>query len=132
MHLIGGIVTYATADYIHCKERANSNFENRPGNPSYTAEELTHQLKLTKAALILAHPACQTTVFAAVKASGLSDSRIVFLRDAPSQHIPTFDSLIAFSEKSTEKLEERRFSSGEARSALAFLSLSSGTTGMYV
>lgn len=109
VHLLGGIVT--------------------PGNPSYTVEELAHQIKLTKSVLVIAHSACQKTVLAAARVAGLSKSRIVYIRDAPDGHAPTLDSLITFGESSREKFEERRFSIGEAREALAFLSLSSGTTG---
>ncbi|KAJ3574028.1 hypothetical protein NP233_g2050 [Leucocoprinus birnbaumii] len=109
VHLVGGIVT--------------------PGNPSYTTDELAHQIKLTKSALIIAHPACQKTVLAAAKATGVPDSRVIFIRDGPHGHVWTFDSLIAFGESSSGGLAERRFSNGEARDALAFLSLSSGTTG---
>ncbi|KAF9448181.1 amp dependent CoA ligase [Macrolepiota fuliginosa MF-IS2] len=109
VHIAGGIVT--------------------PGNPGYTTEELTHQIKLTKAVLLIAHPACQKTAFVAAKESGLSDSRVVMFKDAPCAHIPVLDSLILFAEGSKEKFEERTFIVGEARRAVAFLSLSSGTTG---
>ncbi|KXN86772.1 4-coumarate--CoA ligase-like 7 [Leucoagaricus sp. SymC.cos] len=103
-----------------------------PGNPGYTVNELAHQIKLTKSVLVIAHQASQKTVLAAAQASGLPDSRIAFFKDSPYAHVPTIDSLIAFGEASTERFEETQFSGGEARDALAFLSLSSGTTGMYL
>lgn len=56
---------------------------------------------------------------------------MVILRDPIFDHIPTLNSLISLGESSKEAFEERRLSKGEARKALAFLSLSSGTTGTY-
>ncbi|KAL9716547.1 hypothetical protein Ac2012v2_000995 [Leucoagaricus gongylophorus] len=109
VHLFGGIVT--------------------PGNPNYTLDELVHLITLTKCTLVIAHPACQKTILAAAQVTGLPHSRIMFLRDAPSNHFSTVDSLIALGESSPERFQERQLSRGEAREALAFLSLSSGTTG---
>jgi hypothetical protein len=110
----------------------NNWYINRPGNPFYTAEELAHQIKLTKASLIIAHPVCQDTVFKVVKANVIPESRVVILQDPIFDHIPTLNSLISFGEGSKEPFEERRLSKGEARNALAFLSLSSGTTGTFI
>ncbi|KAL9710392.1 hypothetical protein Ac2012v2_006693 [Leucoagaricus gongylophorus] len=101
-----------------------------PGNPNYTLDELVHMIILTKCTLVIAHPACQETILAAAQVAGLPQSRIIFLREAPSNYFSTVDSLIAFGESSPERFQERLFSSGEARKALAFLSLSSGTTGL--
>ncbi|XP_006454976.1 putative acyl-CoA synthetase [Agaricus bisporus var. bisporus H97] len=109
IHLLGAIVT--------------------PGNPFYTAEELAHQIKLTKASLVIAHPVCQETVFKVVKENVIPESRVVILRDPIFDHIPTLSSLMSLGDSSKEVFEERRLSKGEARKALAFLSLSSGTTG---
>ena len=101
-----------------------------PGNPNYTLDELVHMIILTKCTLVIAHPACQETILAAAQVAGLPHSRIIFLREAPSNYFSTVDSLVAFGESSPEIFQERQFSSGEAREALAFSSLSSGTTGM--
>ena len=105
-------------------------FSASPGNPNYTIDELAHLITLTKCTLVVAHPFCQKTILAAAHVTRLPHSRIVFLREAPSKHFWTVDSLIFFGESSPDRFQERRFLSGEARKALAFLSLSSGTTGM--
>jgi len=127
VHLFGGIVTYVCSHHPWTWLIQSSV---SPGNPNYTIDELAHLITLTKCTLVVAHPSCQETILAAAHATGLPHSRIVFLREAPSKHFWTVDSLIAFGESSPDRFQERRFLSGEARKALAFLSLSSGTTGM--
>jgi len=107
-----------------------AHYSDSPGNPNYTLDELVHLITLTKCTLVIAHPACQETILAAAQVTGLPHSRIMFLRDAPSNHFSTVDSLIALGESSPERFQERQLSRGEVREALAFLSLSSGTTGM--
>lgn len=70
-------------------------------------------------------------MFKVVKGNVIPESRVVIIRDPIFDHIPTLNSLLSLGESSKEAFEERRLSKGEARKALAFLSLSSGTTGIY-
>lgn len=104
----------------------------RPANPSYTADELKHQLSLTSAKLIIAHPACLAVAKAAARSVGLSDDRIVLFNTAPSakQHAhSTLDQLIELGSSRGENYKAITFKQGEARTTVAFLSFSSGTTG---
>ncbi|KAF8167711.1 amp dependent CoA ligase [Crassisporium funariophilum] len=111
VHVLGGIIT--------------------PSNPSFAVEELKHQLSLTKAKLIVVHPACLSTVRTAAREVGLSDDFIVVLddTDAACTSLPTVEQLISFGSSKPENYAALRFKAGEAKKTIAFLSFSSGTTG---
>ncbi|KAI0943151.1 hypothetical protein AcV7_002378 [Taiwanofungus camphoratus] len=103
-------------------------------NPSYTAGELEHQLAATKTKLLIVHPWSHAVALAAAQAVGLSPDRIVLfapLADLPSSRTshPTVDELVAEGLAQPPRFVERRLAPGEARTKLAFLSFSSGTTG---
>ncbi|KAI0943773.1 hypothetical protein AcW1_002856 [Taiwanofungus camphoratus] len=103
-------------------------------NPSYTAGELEHQLAATKTKLLIVHPWSHTVALAAAQAVGLSPDRIVLfapLADSPPSRTPhpTVDELVAEGLAQPPRFVERRLAPGEARTKLAFLSFSSGTTG---
>ncbi|KAF8973603.1 amp dependent CoA ligase [Flammula alnicola] len=113
VHILGGIVT--------------------PANPSYTADELKHQLSTTRAKVLVAHPICLTTARTSARACGISDD-FLFILDSPSSSgsapsFPTLEELIAFGWSQGENYKAIRFRPGEARTTIAFLSFSSGTTG---
>ncbi|KAG6832521.1 hypothetical protein H0H92_000150 [Tricholoma furcatifolium] len=111
-HTLGGIIT--------------------PANPAYKGDELVHQLRTSKASLLIIHPAFLSTAKAAAKEVGLSDDRIVFieppLRKPVSSHL-TFDELVKYGLSIPKSYADIRFKSGEAKTTIAFLSFSSGTTG---
>ncbi|KAF9566127.1 phenylacetyl-CoA ligase [Agrocybe pediades] len=112
VHTVGGIIT--------------------PANPSYTVDELKHQLTLTKAKLIAVHPDCLDVAKAAAAACGLSEKSFLLLDASPSgphSDTETIDQLIAFGESKGENYSAIRLAPGEARRTVAFLSFSSGTTG---
>ncbi|KAF8642004.1 hypothetical protein AX16_009726 [Volvariella volvacea WC 439] len=102
-----------------------------PANPSYTPEELVHQLTTTNAALIICHHVCLATARAAAQMAGLSENRIVVL--GPSNSVPktfaTVDELIEFGAAQPQGFKDVSLQPGEAKRTLAFLSFSSGTTG---
>ncbi|PPQ65777.1 hypothetical protein CVT24_011994 [Panaeolus cyanescens] len=114
VHTLGGIITQV------------------PANPSYTVDELKHQLSLTSAKLIVAHPSCLRIAKAAARDVGIPDDCIVLL-DAPSSSKQnsqvTLNELIALGGSQGENYRAVTFKPGESRTTIAFLSFSSGTTG---
>ncbi|KDR85394.1 hypothetical protein GALMADRAFT_234245 [Galerina marginata CBS 339.88] len=112
VHTLGGIIT--------------------PANPSYTADELKYQLSVTGAKVIAVHPDCLSTARSAAHACGLSDTALFLLDSSPSSigsKMPTIEQLIALGAGKGENYKAICFKPGEARTAIAFLSFSSGTTG---
>ncbi|KAG5647553.1 hypothetical protein DXG03_008906 [Asterophora parasitica] len=99
-------------------------------NPAYKTDELVHQLRTTKAALLITHPAFLDTAQAAAKEVGLSEDRIVFFEpvSSPTPHT-NLEELINHGISTPRTYTERRFKAGEAKTTVAFLSFSSGTTG---
>ncbi|KZT67099.1 acetyl-CoA synthetase-like protein [Daedalea quercina L-15889] len=100
-------------------------------NPAFTAVELQYQLKLTKARAVVVHPSNLHVALDAARAVGIPAERIV-LFDVPGISIGSQATVSEFvGEGMTKPLSftERRLQPGEARTKLAFLSLSSGTTG---
>lgn len=103
-----------------------------PANPSYTADELTHQLTTSKAKLIVTHSVCRNAALEASRASGISGDRLVLLVDptlSPTVNSSTVEDLIAFGISRPQSYKAQCLLPGEARTTLAFLSFSSGTTG---
>ncbi|KAF7981172.1 hypothetical protein HWV62_34951 [Athelia sp. TMB] len=100
----------------------------RPSNPAYTVDELVYQLDLTKAKLIITSSAVMEIAFAAARKVGLGPDRIVLLTPEASQHC-TIDSLVKEGLAQKHQFRERILAPGEAKTKLAILSFSSGTTG---
>lgn len=104
----------------------------RPANPSYTAEELIHQLTLTKARLLVTHSASLETAIEASRVSGITMDRIVLIDGrAPSvtDLIATTDELVEAGRAKPTSFNELQFRPGDAKTTLALLCFSSGTTG---
>lgn len=124
---LGGIVTQVWPKSLRNQE---SNALLRPSNPSYNIEELVYQLKTTNAKLVIAHPLCLGTAAAAASAVGLSTTSIVSLGREQGNYV-TLEELIPFGASRPENYKAIRLKPGEGRTKLAFLCLSSGTTGMH-
>ncbi|KAF9015571.1 amp dependent CoA ligase [Cyathus striatus] len=103
-----------------------------PANPGYTPEELAHQLETTKATVVVSHSLCYKLACDAARTVGITEDRIIIL-DKPFIHASittlTLNELISVGASQPEGYSARRFSPGEARRTIAFLSFSSGTTG---
>ncbi|KAK0481631.1 amp dependent CoA ligase [Armillaria novae-zelandiae] len=109
VHRVGGIIT--------------------PANPSYTVEELIHQLQTANANAIIVYSAFLPTALEAARAVGIPKDRIVLIDD-PGNHTHTsIESLMEYGNSKPINFTERRLSPGESKTKLAFLSFSSGTTG---
>lgn len=105
----------------------------RTSNPSYTTAELVYQLEMTKTRLLVVHPDVLPIAQAAAKQVNLPESHIILIKTPsvshPSCNHPTLDEIIASGLSIPPAFTERRLSEGEAKSKLALLSFSSGTTG---
>lgn len=107
--------------------------ERRAANPAYNAAELEYQLSTTKTVSIIVHPAFLPAASEAASKCGIPAERIILLSDSqPSKSKdvhPHLDDLIAYGLSQKPNFVERRLAKGEAKTKLAFLSFSSGTTG---
>ncbi|KAI0075856.1 amp dependent CoA ligase [Panus rudis PR-1116 ss-1] len=100
-------------------------------NPAYTTEELKHQLKATKAKLLITHSSTLSSSVEAAHAASIPGSRIVLI-DTPAatnKYYPTIDELTNEGLSQFPTFVERKLAPGEAKKKVAFLSFSSGTTG---
>ncbi|KAI9462217.1 hypothetical protein HD554DRAFT_2206554 [Boletus coccyginus] len=84
-------------------------------NPAYTPDELLHQIQATSAVLVITHPVCLRTAVSAARQAGVPDTRVV--------------ALIQEGLRMDRCFVERKLKPGEARSKIALLNFSSGTTG---
>src|SRR6266404_1292478 len=102
----------------------------RNSNPAYSVDELTHQLRLTRATTLIVHSHFLKTALEASKEVGLPAERVVLIDqatyDAPHT---TVEQLIQDGLSHNTNFVERKLGEGEAKSKIAFLCLSSGTTG---
>jgi 4-coumarate--CoA ligase len=110
------------------------NSSDRGANPDFSSNELLYQLKETKASVLLVHPDALETALAAARAADIPPDRIVIFDSTYSVHHRenhrTVGELINQGlARSEPSYIERTLKPGEAKTKLAFLSFSSGTTG---
>lgn len=103
-------------------------------NPAYLSGELAYQMttvqNVYKVKAIIAHPASLKVTQEACKQAGLNANMICLMEDSPeSTNLPSINSLIRkhAQAKSPQIVKLRK---GESKTKLAFLSFSSGTTGL--
>lgn len=104
----------------------------RPANPSYTAEELVHQLEISQACLVIAHSDFLAIAFTAAQKANIPFNRVVVIpstNGAPIANAITLDELVSSGAAIPRSFSECRLKPGEAKTKVAFLSFSSGTTG---
>ncbi|KAG6853944.1 hypothetical protein C0991_012268 [Blastosporella zonata] len=100
-------------------------------NPDFSTDELYYQLEHTKASLIIAHPDSVNTAISAARKANIPLSRLVSF-DTDNESMTNYSSVNALIEKGLKMrpvFDERILKPGEAKTKLAFLSFSSGTTG---
>lgn len=95
-------------------------------NPTYTEEELLHQILLVKATLIIAHPSSLHTALGAARAARIPSDRVITFGESTQ---PTVESIIQLGLRNEPAFVERRLKKGEGKTKVAFLNFSSGTTG---
>ncbi|KZT64334.1 acetyl-CoA synthetase-like protein [Daedalea quercina L-15889] len=102
-------------------------------NPAYTASDLEYQLNITDAKLLVVHPWNLAVAHAAAKAVGLHLDRIILLDVAGSSKSsfahPIVSQLVDEGSAESQSFTERRLGPNEGRTKLAYINLSSGTTG---
>jgi 4-coumarate--CoA ligase len=99
-------------------------------NPSYTADELLHQLKITGARIVFVHPLFLESAQKACCLAGIPRESIVVIGTAPKgASFVSVDDLIADGSANVPNFTEKRLHPGEGKTKMAFLCLSSGTTG---
>ncbi|KIY44782.1 acetyl-CoA synthetase-like protein [Fistulina hepatica ATCC 64428] len=101
-----------------------------PANPDYAVNELVHQLRTTGARLIVTHAEGFKIALEAARIVGIPPQRVITM-DGPGSGQPhgTVDELIARGGPKDQVFPEIKLKPGEARTKLAFLCCSSGTTG---
>ena len=102
----------------------------RTSNPLYTFEELTYQLRLVQARMLIVHPSVLSVALKGAQAVGIPPDRIVLFE--PAVGPPTFQNiqdLVTFGLDQVQQYTPLRLGPGEAKKKLALLLLSSGTTG---
>ncbi|KAH8655202.1 4-coumarate-CoA ligase [Xylariales sp. PMI_506] len=101
-------------------------------NPAYTVPELVHQIKNTTAKAMLVHPNHVKTALAAASKAGIPRSRIFQFSDAPNkplEGIPDWRIFIG-NEGEGQNYKWPELSRTEAKSLIATINFSSGTTGL--
>ena len=92
-----------------------------------------YQLATTKAKVVITHPGSELVAREAARAAGIQQDHILLLAGNISGASPIsrlfVDDFITDGLRHLTSFTERRLKSGEAKTKLAFLSFSSGTTG---
>ncbi|KAI0772849.1 acetyl-CoA synthetase-like protein [Trametes elegans] len=109
VHHLGGIVTTA--------------------NPAYTAEEVKYQIEATKACLVFVHPANLPVALEAARALKIPTDRVVTFDSVPELDLTNIQDLVQDGLRVPQQFKELRLRPGEAKTKLALLCFSSGTTG---
>ncbi|KAH0832171.1 hypothetical protein J3R83DRAFT_13084 [Lanmaoa asiatica] len=98
-------------------------------NPAYTADELLYQMQTTSATLVITHPVSLSTAVSAARRAGLPETRVVVFGEVPGSTCTTVEALIQEGLRIDRCFVEPKLKPGEAKSKIAFLNFSSGTTG---
>jgi len=90
-------------------------------NPTFSAEELQHQLETTTAKLLFVHPTALQAGLAAARAIGLPNDRIVLIEPASNAKLPfvTLDELILEGLQQPKQFVDRQLRPGEAKTKIA-------------
>lgn len=95
-------------------------------NPSYTAYELTHHLRSSRAAVVIVEPELVETCYEAAAKVGLPRERILLFADQDSHGLKSWRSLLACGEVDWPRINDL----STAKMTTAALLYSSGTTGL--
>ncbi|KAI0270030.1 acetyl-CoA synthetase-like protein [Gloeopeniophorella convolvens] len=102
-------------------------------SPSFNDEELAYQIQTSKATTLITHFSSLQTALAAAKVSGIPEDRVILIgtpRGADSKLSERdVETLISYGLTHDANFVERRLEPGEAKTKLALLNFSSGTTG---
>lgn len=129
IHRLSGAVSYASINRSSCYILTE---DPSTANPTYNVQELQYQLTTVKTTLLFAHHAVAEAALQASKLAGIpSDRVIIFGSGAKARNLPnvTLQELINEGLANGPSFRERQLAPGEAKTKLAFLCFSSGTTG---
>ncbi|EMD36989.1 hypothetical protein CERSUDRAFT_114889 [Gelatoporia subvermispora B] len=99
-------------------------------NPSYSEDELEYQLSITKSKAIIVHSEIYPVALAAARKVGIAPSRILLIdSSSATSTCLTINDFVSDGLSRPPHFIERRLAPGEGKKKLAFLCLSSGTTG---
>ncbi|KAI0752713.1 acetyl-CoA synthetase-like protein [Daedaleopsis nitida] len=98
-------------------------------NPTYTADELFHQLQLSKACFIVTHSAVLSVAREAARKVNIPPERIILFDPVAGSTLADLQTLVSMGLREPQQYTDLRFQPGEAKKKLALLSFSSGTTG---
>ena len=127
MQKLGGIVSYALLTPILYDGRTHSTF--RTANPTYTVEELVYQLRLIKARLLIVHPWGLHVALEAARICGIPGGHIILFDPVADSPYDNMQDLVKFGLGQVQQFTPLRLPRAGAKTKLAFLSFSSGTTG---
>ncbi|KAG6829463.1 hypothetical protein H0H92_004425 [Tricholoma furcatifolium] len=126
-HRLGGVISFVCqfciqGSYLRTVSGAN---------PDFSADELFYQLEQTKASLIIAHPESVDIALAVARRANLPLHKVILFdtRQGRPGDILSVEALIQKGFQMEPTFIERTLKPGEAKTRLAFLSFSSGTTG---
>ena len=105
-----------------------------PANPAFTSEELRYQLTTSGSSTIIAHPDALATALESAVLAGIPANRVVVLEGLINDNdarkgVKCSEDIIALGLSHSPHFIERKLAPGEAKTKIAFLSFSSGTTG---
>ncbi|KAJ3574470.1 hypothetical protein NP233_g1748 [Leucocoprinus birnbaumii] len=100
-------------------------------NPDFSTNELLYQLQATKATVLISGLDGLDVAEAAAKQCGLSSDRVLVFNTGGSSKAGkvSVEDMVQLGRTHAPSFQERRLKPGEAKTKLAFLSFSSGTTG---
>jgi 4-coumarate--CoA ligase len=130
-HYLGGVISYASR-YI--PTNASSDGLSPPirgANPAFSSPELLYQIEQTQPKILMVHPEALSVAQSAAKLARIPPEQIICfdIKGVDNKGHLTLNDIIREGRNSLQVFEERRLKKGEARTKLAFLSFSSGTTG---
>ncbi|KAI1792259.1 amp dependent CoA ligase, partial [Ganoderma leucocontextum] len=98
-------------------------------NPAYTVDELVYQIQTAKATILFLHSDCLNVGLEAARKAGIRDDRIALFDAASGDRHVTVSDLVKEGLAQPKRYVEPHLKPGEAKTKLALLLFSSGTTG---
>ncbi|TFK68434.1 phenylacetyl-CoA ligase [Pluteus cervinus] len=106
-------------------------------NPDFSSNELLYQIEATKARLLIVHPEALETALSAAREANIPLNRIITFNrtgthsntSPEASQFATIDEVVEQGQRIPIGFKEHKLGKGEAKTKLAFLSFSSGTTG---
>jgi 4-coumarate--CoA ligase len=131
-HRLGGVISYVPRNSaVHASLNELSSHKNSGANPDFSASELLYQIEQTNPKVLVVHPEALGVAQSAATLAKIPSERVICfdVEGLNNKEHLTVNQIIEEGKKQPQAYEERRLRKGEAKTKLAFLSFSSGTTG---